>query len=82
MDVLFRDLADSGTSLAGRWPIIAFCWQLWGAIDSAVRDLFVVALQRTRLLYGLRVYGFVVMPEHVHLLLSEPERKRIAHVIP
>ena len=24
--------------------------------------------------YGVRVYGYVVMPEHVHLLVSEPKR--------
>ena len=29
----------------------------------------------------MRVYGFVVMPEHVHLLISEPERGTIANVI-
>jgi putative transposase len=49
--------------------------------DLAVRDLFVQALERTRTLYCMRVYGFVVMPEHVHLLLSEPERGTIANVI-
>ncbi len=27
------------------------------------------------------VYGFVVMPEHVHLLVSEPERGTVAHAI-
>ncbi len=27
------------------------------------------------------VYGFVVMPEHVHLLVSEPERGTIANAI-
>ncbi len=31
--------------------------------------------------YGLHVYGYVVMPEHVHLLLSEPERKTLAVAI-
>ena len=28
--------------------------------------------------YALRVYGYVVMPEHVHLLVSEPLRKTLA----
>src|ERR1017187_3363994 len=49
--------------------------------EPAVRDLFVKALERTRTLYGVRVYGFVVMPEHVHLLISEPDRATIANVI-
>src|SRR5271165_6457668 len=30
--------------------------------DSDVRNLIVTALERTRVLYGMRVYGFVVMP--------------------
>ena len=35
-------------------------------------------LENTRRRYGLRIYGFVLMPEHVHLLLSEPERGTLA----
>jgi putative transposase len=31
-------------------------------------------LERVRRSYRLYVYGYVVMPEHVHLLLSEPQR--------
>src|SRR5271169_956316 len=49
--------------------------------DPAVRDVFVQALERARTRYGARVYGFVVMPEHVHLLLSEPERGTVANVM-
>lgn len=32
------------------------------------------ALEQARVKYGFFVYGYVVMPEHVHLLVSEPER--------
>jgi putative transposase len=39
--------------------------------DSA-RSLFEDALERTRRRYGFFVSGYVVMPEHVHLLVSEP----------
>jgi putative transposase len=28
--------------------------------------------------FSLRVYGYVVMPEHVHLLVSEPDRELLA----
>ena len=35
-------------------------------------SIFLDALEQTRKRFGLRVYGFVVMPEHVHLLVSEP----------
>ncbi len=36
-------------------------------------DLFVECLERARRSYRFRVYEYVVMPELVHLLLSEPE---------
>jgi putative transposase len=42
---------------------------------------FVGALERVRRDYGLCVYGYVVMPEHVHLLLNEPERNAFAQAI-
>src|ERR1700687_4955073 len=32
------------------------------------------ALERVRRSYRLYVYGYVVTPEHVHLLLSEPQQ--------
>ncbi len=44
-------------------------------------DVFEAALERVRRDYGLRVYGYVVMPEHVHLLLSEPDRQTLAVAI-
>jgi putative transposase len=39
---------------------------------AAARDLLEHALERMRHRYILVVAGYVVMPEHVHLLLSEP----------
>jgi putative transposase len=41
--------------------------------DPRVRDIFVRILEEVRRKYAFRVFGFVVMPEHVHLLISEPE---------
>ena len=38
------------------------------------RDLFQVVLDQVRRRYKFVVVGYVVMPEHVHLLVSEPER--------
>jgi putative transposase len=38
------------------------------------RDLFLHVLEQTRRRYRFVVVGYVVMPEHVHLLLTEPER--------
>ena len=37
------------------------------------KRIFEAALERVRLRFHLCVYGYVVMPEHVHLLLSEPD---------
>jgi putative transposase len=39
------------------------------------------ALEAARKHSGMRVYGFVLMPEHVHLLVSEPDRSTLADVI-
>src|SRR5271156_6750521 len=41
---------------------------------DASRRTFEAALERVRGSFRLQVYGYVVMPEHVHLLLSEPQR--------
>ncbi len=38
-----------------------------------LRDIFLSSLERTRTNYRFRVYGYVAMPEHVHLLVSEPD---------
>ena len=40
-----------------------------------------LALERVRRRYRLYVYGYVVMPEHVHLLLSEPQRDTLADAL-
>jgi putative transposase len=38
------------------------------------RDLFVTILEQVRQQYNLVVHGYVAMPEHVHLLMINPER--------
>ena len=40
---------------------------------TRARDIFVRELARVREELGFRLIGYVVMPEHVHLLMSEPE---------
>jgi putative transposase len=47
----------------------------------AARDLFEQTLERVRCWYGCWINAYVVMPEHVHLLISEPERSQLAVVI-
>jgi len=55
------------------------CYRRRPNFDNAhSRDTFVNALERVRREYGHCVYGYVVMPEHVHLLLNEPERATLA----
>ncbi len=58
------------------------CYRRRPFLDSpARRELFERALEDTRRRYALFVTGYVVMPEHVHLLLSEPERGLLATAI-
>ena len=38
----------------------------------ARRDLLLTLLERMRVRYRFAVIGYVVMPEHVHLSISEP----------
>jgi REP-associated tyrosine transposase len=45
-----------------------------GFQSPAVYDLFVHVLEEMRCRFALCVYGYVVMPEHVHLLLGGPRR--------
>ena len=42
------------------------------------RRVFEETLEQVRRWYGIYVIGYVVMPEHVHLLLTEPERSTLA----
>ena len=51
-------------------------------VDAAVLyDLFPLCLEDMRRRFDMRVYGYVVMPEHVHLLMSEPEHGTLAETI-
>jgi putative transposase len=48
---------------------------------AASRDLFLQVLEQARRRYRFVVVGYVVMPEHLHLLLSEPERADLSMVM-
>jgi putative transposase len=39
---------------------------------------FCAALEEIRVRWEFRVVGYVVMPDHVHLLVSEPEESRLS----
>jgi len=45
------------------------------------RDTFLQILHETSNRYKLEILGYVVMPDHVHLLLSEPETKPLSSAI-
>ncbi len=55
------------------------CWRRQPLLvsDEAKRT-FEAALEDTRRRYHFYVVGYVIMPEHVHLLVSEPERGSLA----
>ena len=55
--------------------ITTSCYRRQPLLGSARnRSLFLRALEQVRRRYQFVVVGYVVMPEHIHLLLSEPER--------
>ena len=58
------------------------CYQRRPLFESLrARALFESALEQARINYGCGVLGYVIMPEHIHLLLSEPNRATVATVL-
>jgi len=50
------------------------CYRRRPLLDSPrSRDRFLSLLEQTRQRYRFVVVGYVVMPEHIHLLITEPE---------
>ncbi len=45
------------------------------------RNLFLTILREVRRKYRFRLVGYVLMPEHVHLLISEPEQGSVSRVL-
>ena len=55
--------------------ITCSCYQRRPYLETPeTRDLFLFQLERMRKKYRFLVVGYVVMPEHVHLLISEPQK--------
>jgi REP-associated tyrosine transposase len=48
---------------------------------SQRRDLFLSVLEQMRIRYQFVVAGYVIMPEHIHLLIGEPQEKNPSTVI-
>ena len=64
----------------GDWHFITCsCYRRQKFLDSVRRrDLFLDILEQVRTKYDLVVAGYVVMPEHFHLLVSEPRLTRLS----
>ncbi len=55
--------------------ITSSCYQRRAVLGNARRrNLFLEVLEQVRRCYGFVVVGYVVMPEHFHLLISEPQK--------
>jgi putative transposase len=49
--------------------------------NDALRTTFERSLERLRRWHKFYVFGYVLMPEHVHLLVSEPDKLAVSQVI-
>ncbi len=60
----------------GHFPFITFsCFRRLPLLKTVrARDVFVKELSKIRDETGFLLSGYVVMPEHVHLLISEPKQ--------
>ena len=67
-----KDLHFVTFSCVHRLPLLA---------SARSRNLFLEVLESTRLSYRLVIVGYVVMPEHVHLLVDEPQRSNLSTAI-
>ncbi len=55
------------------------CYRRQAFLDATrAKNVFERSLEQTRRSYRFDVIGYVVMPEHVHLLLSEPARATLS----
>ncbi len=68
---------------AGDFHFVTFsCYHRLAHLEThAARSLFERSLEAMRARYEFFIAGYVVMPEHVHLLLSEPRRVLLARAL-
>jgi putative transposase len=66
----------------GHYHFVNFsCYHWQPYLTPDIRSMVEEVLEETRQRFELVVLGYVVMPEHVHLLVSEPERQTLADAI-
>jgi putative transposase len=59
--------------------ITCSCYRRQPFLGSATRrDLFLKIFEEVRQKYEFQVVGYVVMPEHIHLLIGEPDERSVA----
>lgn len=68
---------------SGQTHFVTFsCYHRHRSLSAAsTKRTFELALERVRGSYKLYVYGYVVMLEHVHLLIGEPQLSTLADAI-
>lgn len=68
---------------AGDLHFITFsCYQRSPYLNSSdAKDKFLSVLEQVRQRYRFSITGYVVMPEHVHLLIDEPETGTVSLVM-
>jgi putative transposase len=49
--------------------------------ETTAKETFESALERVRRKFDFQVYGYVIMPEHVHLLVGEPQHGTLADAL-
>ena len=67
-----RDLHFITFSCYHRQPLLA---------SANTKHLFELSLEKSRRRYKFCITGYVIMPEHVHLLISEPESGTLASAV-
>jgi len=67
--------------LSGFWFAVLCDRRRRWLVSTVANHTFERALERIRRGFSLTVYGYVIMPEHVHLLLSEPQTGTLAEAI-
>ncbi len=85
MSCRFRDMTENLVRYqrTGDLHLITFsCYQRMPYLGLAeARDIFECSLETMRVRYSFLLTGYVVMPEHVHLLISEPKREMLADAL-
>jgi len=56
------------------------CYHRLPFLNAEARNIFLEILEEVRQKYLFRMAGYVVMPEHVHLLLGEPQAGTLSAV--